>query len=82
MRIIVFLCDIFLPLFKDTCATSDSDLPHDSQVRMVIDKFGVTAVRNAWYDANQVTEHVIQGYTKVITFNSFAFSFVFDFGGA
>ncbi|KAI5346741.1 hypothetical protein L3X38_014620 [Prunus dulcis] len=33
-------------------------------VRMVIDKFGVTAVRNAWYDANQVTEHVIQGYTK------------------
>lgn len=49
---------------------------------MVIDKFGVTAVRNAWYDANQVTEHVIQGYTKVIIFNSFAFSFVFDFGGA
>ncbi|PQQ10827.1 uncharacterized protein Pyn_34370 [Prunus yedoensis var. nudiflora] len=33
-------------------------------VRMIIDKFGVTAVRNAWYDANQVTEHVIQGYTK------------------
>ncbi|XP_054798272.1 uncharacterized protein LOC129303178 isoform X2 [Prosopis cineraria] len=33
-------------------------------VRMVIDKFGIAAVRNAWYDPNQVNEHVIDGYTK------------------
>ncbi|XP_010543662.1 PREDICTED: uncharacterized protein LOC104816498 [Tarenaya hassleriana] len=33
-------------------------------VRMAIEKFGVTAVRNAWYDAKQVTEHIIEGYTK------------------
>ncbi|XP_009363764.1 abhydrolase domain-containing protein abhd-5.2 [Pyrus x bretschneideri] len=33
-------------------------------VRMVIDKFGVAGVKNAWYDSKQVTEHVIQGYTK------------------
>ncbi|XP_028778906.1 uncharacterized protein LOC114735384 [Neltuma alba] len=33
-------------------------------VRMVIDKFGIAAVRNAWYDPNRVDEHVIDGYTK------------------
>uniref|UniRef100_A0A2P2JJJ3 AB hydrolase-1 domain-containing protein n=1 Tax=Rhizophora mucronata TaxID=61149 RepID=A0A2P2JJJ3_RHIMU len=33
-------------------------------VRMVIDKFGIEAVRNAWYDSNRVTEHVLDGYTK------------------
>lgn len=32
---------------------------------MAINKFGVTAVRNAWYDSKQVTDHVVQGYTKV-----------------
>lgn len=33
---------------------------------MAINKFGVTAVRNAWYDSKQVTDHVVQGYTKVM----------------
>lgn len=33
-------------------------------VRLVMDKFGVMAVRNAWYDPSKVTDHVIQGYTK------------------
>lgn len=33
-------------------------------VRMVIDKFGILAIRNAWYDASKVTDHVLQGYTK------------------
>ncbi|KAF7830835.1 2-hydroxy-6-oxononadienedioate/2-hydroxy-6- oxononatrienedioate hydrolase [Senna tora] len=33
-------------------------------VRMVIDKFGIAAVRNAWYDPKQVAEHVLHGYTK------------------
>ncbi|XP_043702485.1 uncharacterized protein LOC122652726 [Telopea speciosissima] len=33
-------------------------------VRMVIDKFGIAAIRNAWYDANQITTHVLNGYTK------------------
>ncbi|KAF3433240.1 hypothetical protein FNV43_RR24342 [Rhamnella rubrinervis] len=32
--------------------------------RMVIDKFGILAVRNSWYDPNQVTEHILHGYTK------------------
>ncbi|KAF9595832.1 hypothetical protein IFM89_005318 [Coptis chinensis] len=33
-------------------------------LRMVIDKFGVAAIRNAWYDASQITDHVLHGYTK------------------
>ncbi|CAN4105318.1 unnamed protein product [Withania somnifera] len=33
-------------------------------VRMIIDKFGLAAVRNAWYDPKQVDDHVLQCYTK------------------
>ncbi|KAA3454145.1 putative hydrolase YugF [Gossypium australe] len=33
-------------------------------VRMIIDKFGVAAVRTAWYDSKKVDEHIIDGYTK------------------
>ncbi|PIN04930.1 putative hydrolase/acyltransferase (alpha/beta hydrolase superfamily) [Handroanthus impetiginosus] len=33
-------------------------------IRMIIDKFGIAAVRNAWYDSSQVSDHVLQGYTK------------------
>ncbi|KAJ0975449.1 hypothetical protein J5N97_017414 [Dioscorea zingiberensis] len=33
-------------------------------VRMVIDKFGILAIRNSWYDASQISDHVLQGYTK------------------
>jgi hypothetical protein len=40
--------------------------PRYSQVRIVIDKFGIAAIRNAWYNSSQVTEHVLYGYTKVI----------------
>ncbi|XP_047047948.1 dihydrolipoyllysine-residue acetyltransferase component of acetoin cleaving system-like [Lolium rigidum] len=35
-----------------------------AMVRLVMDKFGVTGVHNAWYDPSKVTDHVIQGYTK------------------
>lgn len=33
-------------------------------VRMVIDKFGIAAIRNAWHDPNKVNEHVLHGYKK------------------
>ncbi|KAL6131741.1 hypothetical protein ACLB2K_070115 [Fragaria x ananassa] len=33
-------------------------------VRMAINKFGITAVRNAWYDSKKVTDEDISGYTK------------------
>ncbi|XP_038988300.1 uncharacterized protein LOC103706004 isoform X2 [Phoenix dactylifera] len=33
-------------------------------LRMIMDKFGILAIRNAWFDASQITDHVLQGYTK------------------
>eukprot|EP00268_Persea_americana_P045615 TRINITY_DN4657_c0_g2_i1.p1 TRINITY_DN4657_c0_g2~~TRINITY_DN4657_c0_g2_i1.p1 ORF type:complete len:493 (+),score=100.79 TRINITY_DN4657_c0_g2_i1:68-1546(+) len=33
-------------------------------VRMIIDKFGIPAIRNSWCDANQINDHVLDGYTK------------------
>ncbi|XP_047960846.1 uncharacterized protein LOC125205776 [Salvia hispanica] len=33
-------------------------------IRMIIDKFGTQAVRSAWYDSKQVSDDVLQGYTK------------------
>ncbi|XP_062154795.1 uncharacterized protein LOC133862899 [Alnus glutinosa] len=33
-------------------------------VRMVIDKFAIAAIRNAWYNSSLITEHVLYGYTK------------------
>ncbi|KAJ4780056.1 2-hydroxy-6-oxononadienedioate/2-hydroxy-6-oxononatrienedioate hydrolase 2 [Rhynchospora pubera] len=33
-------------------------------IRMIIDKFGIPAVRNAWCNPNQVADDVLQGYTK------------------
>lgn len=43
---------------------------------MVIDKFGITAIKNAWYDPNKVTKHVLDGYTKVVSLIS-VFNFIF-----
>ncbi|XP_047316158.1 2-hydroxy-6-oxo-6-phenylhexa-2,4-dienoate hydrolase [Impatiens glandulifera] len=33
-------------------------------VRILIDKFGISAVRSAYYDPNKVPDHVLHGYTK------------------
>ncbi|KAJ8499776.1 hypothetical protein OPV22_010328 [Ensete ventricosum] len=33
-------------------------------IRMIIDKFGILAIRYSWFDPSQVTDHVLQGYTK------------------
>ncbi|CAI0457344.1 unnamed protein product [Linum tenue] len=33
-------------------------------IRMAIDKFGVLAVKNAWYDAQQANEEILSGYTR------------------
>lgn len=33
-------------------------------VRMVIDKFGISAIKNAWYDASKVTDSVLEDYTR------------------
>ncbi|WOL12520.1 hypothetical protein Cni_G21287 [Canna indica] len=33
-------------------------------VRMIMNKFGLLAIRYAWSDPSQITDYVIQGYTK------------------
>ncbi|XP_068642923.1 uncharacterized protein [Aristolochia californica] len=33
-------------------------------IRMIIDKFGIAAIRTAWFDGSQVTDHILDGYTK------------------
>ncbi|XP_022939613.1 uncharacterized protein LOC111445455 isoform X1 [Cucurbita moschata] len=33
-------------------------------VRMIIDKAGIVAIKNAWYDSARVNEHILHGYTK------------------
>ncbi|XP_071710253.1 uncharacterized protein [Rutidosis leptorrhynchoides] len=33
-------------------------------VRTVIDKFGITAIKNAWYDASLVTDSILESYTR------------------
>lgn len=50
-----------------------------SQIRLIIDKFGIAAVRAAWYDSKQVTEHILDGYTKVILLSISVLSHSFFF---
>ncbi|XP_076903716.1 uncharacterized protein LOC143558844 [Bidens hawaiensis] len=33
-------------------------------VRMIIGKFGISAIKNAWYDASKVTDSVLEAYTR------------------
>ncbi|GAA0169255.1 serine protease [Lithospermum erythrorhizon] len=33
-------------------------------IRMVINRFGIAGVRNAWYNSAEVTDETLQGYTK------------------
>lgn len=33
-------------------------------VRMVINRFGIAAIKNAWYDASQVTDSILETYTR------------------
>ncbi|KAL5711562.1 hypothetical protein ACHQM5_021999 [Ranunculus cassubicifolius] len=33
-------------------------------IRMVIDKFGITGIKKAWYDASKVSDHILDGYKK------------------
>lgn len=40
---------------------------------MLIDKFGIAAIRSAWYNSKEVDGHILDGYTKVI----YAISIVF-----
>ncbi|KAL9233852.1 hypothetical protein vseg_008793 [Gypsophila vaccaria] len=45
-------------------------------VRTIIDKFGIAAIKNAWHDATQVTDHILQGYTKPLRIKNWDRAFV------
>ncbi|KAF8397082.1 hypothetical protein HHK36_015989 [Tetracentron sinense] len=64
MRILKGMVDMVNSLYKKALTGILRSAFAVMLVRMVIDKFGITAIRNAWYDANQITDHVLQGYTK------------------
>ncbi|KAI5670344.1 hypothetical protein M9H77_10708 [Catharanthus roseus] len=64
MRMLKGMGDMINSLYKKALCAFLRSAIGVMLVRMVIDKFGVPAVRNAWYDSKQVTDHVLQGYTK------------------
>uniref|UniRef100_A0A7N0UEU3 AB hydrolase-1 domain-containing protein n=2 Tax=Kalanchoe fedtschenkoi TaxID=63787 RepID=A0A7N0UEU3_KALFE len=33
-------------------------------IRILIDRFGIAVVKTGWYDPKQVSDHIIEGYTK------------------
>lgn len=58
------MIDILNSLYRKLLSTILLSSPAIMLVRMAIDKFGTAAVRNAWYDPKQVSEHVLSGYTQ------------------
>ncbi|CAN8259803.1 unnamed protein product [Cochlearia groenlandica] len=63
-RVVTGMANILSSLYKKALAAFLRSSLGVMLVRMAINKFGVTAVRNAWYDSKQVTDHDVQGYTK------------------
>lgn len=63
-RVVTGMASMLSSLYKKALAAFLRSSLGVMLVRMAINKFGVTAVRNAWYDSKQVTDHVVQGYTK------------------
>uniref|UniRef100_A0A1J3IPS4 2-hydroxy-6-oxononadienedioate/2-hydroxy-6-oxononatrienedioate hydrolase n=1 Tax=Noccaea caerulescens TaxID=107243 RepID=A0A1J3IPS4_NOCCA len=64
LRAIMGMASMLSSLYKKALAAFLRSSLGVMLVRMAIKKFGVTAVRNAWYDSKQVTDHVVEGYTK------------------
>ncbi|CAL9220333.1 unnamed protein product [Arabidopsis halleri] len=64
LRVVTGMANMLNSLYKKALAAFLRSFLGVMLVRMAINKFGVTAVKNAWYDSKQVTDHVVQGYTK------------------
>ncbi|OIT35563.1 PREDICTED: uncharacterized protein LOC109243201 isoform X1 [Nicotiana attenuata] len=64
MRLVKGMGDMINYLYKKALSTFLRSTIGIMLVRMIIDKFGLAAVRNSWYDPKQVDDHVLQGYTK------------------
>ncbi|XWS56905.1 hypothetical protein CRYUN_Cryun09bG0125700 [Craigia yunnanensis] len=64
MRMIKGMADMLNSLYKKALSSVLQSAFAVMLVRMIIDKFGIAAVRTAWYDSKQVNEHILDGYTK------------------
>ncbi|KAH9605204.1 hypothetical protein KSS87_019436 [Heliosperma pusillum] len=64
MKLLRGMVDIANSLYTKALAAILRSAIAVTLVRMIIDKFGISAIKNAWYDATQVSDHVLHGYTK------------------
>ncbi|KAA8539722.1 hypothetical protein F0562_026414 [Nyssa sinensis] len=64
MRMVKGMVDMLNSLYKKALSALLRSAIAVMLVRMVIDKFAIAAIRNSWYDSNQVTDQVLYGYTK------------------
>ncbi|KAF6142995.1 hypothetical protein GIB67_000062 [Kingdonia uniflora] len=64
MRFLKGMVNIFNVYFKKALTTILRSSLAVMLLRVVIDKFGIAGVRNAWYDGSQLTDHTINGYIK------------------
>ncbi|XP_021911645.1 uncharacterized protein LOC110825487 isoform X1 [Carica papaya] len=64
MQIVKGIADMLKSLYKKALLAILHSTLAVKLVRLLIDKFGIAAVRSAWYDSKQVTDHVLHGYTK------------------
>ncbi|XVF24281.1 hypothetical protein REPUB_Repub13aG0114100 [Reevesia pubescens] len=64
MRMIKGMAEVLNSLYKKALSSLLRSSFAVMLIRMIIDKFGRAAVRTAWYDSKQVTEHILDGYTK------------------
>ncbi|GAV67773.1 Abhydrolase_6 domain-containing protein, partial [Cephalotus follicularis] len=64
MGMVKGMANMLYPLYKKPLLSIMRSAYALMLVRLVIDKFGIAVVRYAWYDPNQFTEHIRQGYTK------------------
>ncbi|KAF8400587.1 hypothetical protein HHK36_013886 [Tetracentron sinense] len=60
MRMLKAMVDMVSSLYKKALTAILLSVFTVMLVRMVIDKFGISAIRNACYDADQITDHVLQ----------------------
>ncbi|KAK1270266.1 hypothetical protein QJS04_geneDACA022643 [Acorus gramineus] len=64
LRMLRGMTDMIVSLYKKASSAILRSAFAVMLLRMIMDKFGIMAVRNSWYDASKVTDYVIQGYTK------------------
>ncbi|ESR49214.1 AB hydrolase-1 domain-containing protein [Citrus sinensis] len=64
MQVAKGMADMLHSLYKKVLSATLRSAVGVTLVRILIDKFGLAAVRRAWYNSKEVAEHVIEGYTK------------------